>query len=373
MLKLAFKFILYDKPKSFGALLGIVISTFLIGQQSGIFLFLTGSMSRLVDNIPAALWVVDSKTTNVNAMGQIDMRITREIESIAGVARVYPLVIASSSARLPDGKTSGITLVGSQAPHFRGGPWNITDGKIENLLNDGCVSTDYFDRRALSFIKVGDIFEIGGKKVQMGLYTKGARGFGGIYVFTTIDRARFLGKVPPNKVSALLVDLEQGVDTLAVREKINTAIYGVKAWTNKDFSRSTVATVLSSSGIAISIGTMIVFAIISGLVIIGLTLYSAAIDRIKDYGTMKAIGATNAYITKLILLQAFILALIGYAIALVLLELFRSGIANAGTIFAYTPLMRLAFFGITLTLSLTGSLFAIFRIRKIEPASVFRL
>ena len=45
---------------------------------------------------------------------------------------------------------------------------------------------------------------------------------------------------------------------------------------------------LGSTGIAISIGTLLIFAVISGFFIIGLTLYSAAIDRIRDYGTLKA-------------------------------------------------------------------------------------
>ena len=54
----------------------------------------------------------------------------------------------------------------------------------------------------------------------------------------------------------------------------------------KDLSRATVTFILGSSGIAISTGTLIVFAIISGLVIIGLTLYSATIDRIRDFETV---------------------------------------------------------------------------------------
>jgi len=75
--------------------------------------------------------------------------------------------------------------------------------------------------------------------------------------------------------------------------------------------------------------------LIVGFVIIGLTLYSAAIDRIKDYGTLKAIGATNAYIRKLIICQALIVSFVGFLIGTLLVEGFRNGIANAGTFFNY--------------------------------------
>jgi putative ABC transport system permease protein len=372
MLRTALKFIVFDKAKSLGALLGIVISVFLIGQQTGIFLFLTGAMSRLVDNSQAALWVVDSKTTNVNALGQIDARLVRQIESIPGVARVYPLVMGGGSAKFEGGASSGVTLVGSQAPHFKGGPWNVVEGSAAALVNEGAVTTDVFDSRALSNISYGDHFEIGGKRAYVAAQTSGARGFGSIYMFTTLERTRYLAKIPHNKVSAVLVDVLPDADPLTVRERINASIYGAQAWTREDFARATVKTVLSSSGIAMSIGTMIIFAVISGLVIIGLTLYSSAIDRIRDYATLKAIGATNGFITRLILLQALILAIFGYGIASLLLEGFRNGIANTGTFFQYSPALRLGFFVLTLLISLCGAVFAIRRINSLEPATVFR-
>ena len=71
MLRYAWQFMKYDKAKSLGIVIGIVISIFLIGQQTGIFLFLTGAMKALVTNSDADLWVVDGKTINVNALGKL--------------------------------------------------------------------------------------------------------------------------------------------------------------------------------------------------------------------------------------------------------------------------------------------------------------
>jgi len=372
MFKIALKFIIFDKAKSFGALFGVIISVFLIGQQTGIFLFLTGAMSRLVSGNQGVLWVVDSKTTNVNALGQLDTRIGYQIQSIKGVKKVYPMVIAAGSAKFANGKSAGMSIIGTQAPDFVGGPWNIFNGTKDMLLQDGALSTDFFDAKALGDLKPGEYFEINGKKVFNAVQTKGVRGFGGIYAFTTVERARMLGKISNNKVSAFLVKYEKGADSVAIKKAINEHIFGVKAWTSPEFDAITVKTVLGTSGIALSIGTMIVFATIAGFVIIGLTLYSATIDRIKDYGTLKAIGATNAYIRNIILMQATIFALVGFVLGYALVEGFRNGIAKAGTIFHYTPTLQLALFGITLIISISGTLFAIRRIVKLEPAAVFR-
>jgi len=209
--------------------------------------------------------------------------------------------------------------------------------------------------------------------VYIAALTKGARSFGGgLISYTTIARARFLGNVPVSRTSAFLVKVDEDKHMEDVVNYINTNIPGVKAWMPTEFKNQTILTVLKSSGIAFSFGTLIIFALLSGFVIIGLTLYSAAIDRIKDYGTLKAIGATNGYIRKLILMQAIIYSIIGFIIGYALIEGFRNGIANAGTLFTFSPMIKVGFFVITAVISISGTLFAIRRITKLEPASVFR-
>ena len=372
MLRIAWRFIVFDKAKSIGALLGVVISIFLIGQQTGIFVFLTNAMASLVDNVETDIWVVDSKTTNINALGQIDIRLQRELAAMRGVAHVYPLVISGAAAKFQNGTSAGVTLVGSQAPAFVGGPWNISSGNKMDLLMDNAVSADVYDRKLLGGISAGAGFEISGKRAYIAIETKGVRGFGASYVFTTIERARYYGNFSQQKVSAYLVRIDSGYNAQTLVNEINQKLYGVKAWTKKDFSSETVSTVLASSGIATSIGTLIIFAVIAGSFIIGLTLYSAATDRLKDYATLKAIGATNATVRNLILWQAAIFAIVGYLIGLLLIEAFRYGIGKAGVMFSFSIAMYLGFALITLFISFLGVIAAIRRITKVEPASVFR-
>jgi putative ABC transport system permease protein len=96
------------------------------------------------------------------------------------------------------------------------------------------------------------------------------------------------------------------------------------------------------------------------------------LDRLKDYGTLKAIGATNGYVTKLILMQSFLFAIIGFIIAQLLLIGFQKGVASAGLVLSFPPILILGLFLVTLFISMGGSLFAIRKINSVEPASVFR-
>jgi putative ABC transport system permease protein len=239
-------------------------------------------------------------------------------------------------------------------------------------LEEGAVSVEFFERDNLSGASQGTSFEINSRRVYAAVETIGVRGFGATYIYTTISRAREIANMPRTMVSAFLVDVEDGQDVLVVRDMINQFLFGVRAWTKGNFSKTTVSTILASSGIAFSIGTLIVFAAIAGMIIIGLTMYSAAVDRLRDYGTFKAIGANNRYIRNLILTQAMFFSLAGYGIAILLIEGFRMGIANSGVLFTYSPAIKLAFFIVTLLISVGGAVFAMHRIARLEPASVFK-
>lgn len=378
MIRTAIQFMRYDRPKSIGIIVGIVISIFLIGQQLGTLKFITVAMGGLIDNAnlkAGEVWVISKGTENVNVLTKIDTRLVNEIRSIQGVQNTYPIVVANGNFMLPDGTSAPVTLVGSNGPVFAGGPdtTKIFKGDINSLNQANTVSAEYFNAKALGApLNVGSSIEINGKNATIKVQTKNAQGFGGYFMFTNIDNARFYGRVSENDVSIISVKIKPGADARAVAKRINQTFYGVRAWLPDKLRQSTIKQLLVSTNMGVSFGTLVIFAIVSGFFIIGLTLYSSALDRLKDYGTLKAMGATNGYVRNLILLQALLFALIGFAIAMLLLLLFKQGVANAGLILNFSPLLILGLSVITLFISVGGSLFAVRKINKLEPASVFR-
>ncbi len=371
MIKIAYRFMIYDKSKTIGAMVGVIVAIFLIGQQTGIFFFLTGLMSSIVDNSQAQVWVVGENVKDANNLTTIDTRKGSELQSLKGIKEVYPVIITGSTMKLNNGKTTPVQIIGSQAPSFIGGPWRIAKGKKSDLLNHGAIAADVFDLRNLGKLNIGDQVEISGHLLELRVLTKGARGFGANYIFTDLSLAATLGNFPANQVSAYLVKPGKGASATAIVNQINNTLTGVRAWTKEDFSKQTVKTILKDGGIGQSVGSLIIFAIIAGGVIIGLTLYSAAIDRIDDYATMKAIGTERNYVSRLILLQAFIIAVIGFIIGALLIEGFRVAVENSGLQFSFSFFIWVVFFLLTLLISLTGAYFASRSIRNVEPSKVF--
>jgi putative ABC transport system permease protein len=102
-------------------------------------------------------------------------------------------------------------------------------------------------------------------------------------------------------------------------------------------------------------------------------MYSSALDRLKDYGTLKAIGAGNGYISRLILTQALLFSIVGFLVGLLLLEGFRRGVANSGLIFTFSPLMLLGMFATIGLISLSGASFALEQNKKCGACSSFQM
>jgi putative ABC transport system permease protein len=377
MILTAFKFIKFDIPKSIGVLVGIIISVFLIGQQLGTLNFLMRLMGGIIENSNAQsteIWVIDNTTNNVNVLTPIDQRLVQEIASIPGVAYTEALITAPATATFDNGRTASVTLVGSEGPLFPAGPLiaKITEGNLQDLNQSDAISAEFFSSKSLKVpLGLNQTFEINGKTAVVKVTTKNIQGFGGEYVYSSLDNVRFFANFSPSKVSAVGVKLTDDADMELIINQINSNFKGVKAWLKEDLRSSSVKEILSTSNMGISFGSLIVFASISGFFIIGLTLYSSALDRMQDYGTLKAMGATNNYVSRLILTQALLYAVAGFLIALLLLVLFKQGVENAGLIINLSAELILTLLGITLFISVGGSLFAVRKIHKLEPASVF--
>ena len=374
-LKTALKFIRFDKAKSIGVVVGIMISTFLIGQQLGVFIFLTNLMQALTTNVKADIWVIDSKTQDVNQLGKLDIRTLRAVQGISGVQQAFPILITGAAANFQNGGSGGITLIGTDIDKLNLvlDSSKIIAGKPSDLQAEGAVSGEFYERKNLGEnIDIGTELEINGKRAFFRMQTKGFRGFGSSFCVTTIDKARYYSNQSSNSISAVLIKLEANQNADSISAVINKNIFGVRAWPSKKLASSTLKEILGSSGIALSTGTLIVFALIAGFFIIGLTMYTSALDRLKDYGTLKAIGASNKFISRLILTQAAIFAIVGFFIAYLLLLGFKKGVAYSGLIFSFSPLLLLGIFIVIGFISIGGASFALKRIKGIEPASVFR-
>lgn len=376
MWKSAFRFMVYDRPKFAGIIFGIIISVFLIGAQLGILGGLLETSIGIAKGNEAYIYVVNPKSTAASFLVNMDVRVGNELRSIPGVEKVYPVIVTMGSIKSPNGQTGSVTIVGVQAPGYVGGASKYSPGtQLSNLQNEGAVIVDNGDLKNLDNAKVGDHFTINDQKVYISGLSLDNGGLGQQNIITTIERARKLASFNANEVSAFLVKTTSA-DPLVQKQivkRITKTIPKVKAATGIDFKRDSIEYMKKASGIMISFMILVGFALVTGLIIVGLTMYSSVNDRIRDYGTIKAIGGGNGFIIKMIMTQSVIYALLGFSCARLLLYGIQYIMHAANKSMQFSTEVILFLISSTLIISVISSYFSLRKIVKLEPVQIFRM
>jgi putative ABC transport system permease protein len=131
------------------------------------------------------------------------------------------------------------------------------------------------------------------------------------------------------------------------------------------------------TGIPINFGITVFLGFLVGTAIAGQTFYNFTIENLKQFGALKAMGASNLRIVAMILLQAAVVGVFGYGIGVGLSTLFgwqTLGWRGQPSELAYfTPWQLLPTTAVAIILiCVLASLLSVQRVIRLEPAIVFR-
>lgn len=107
---------------------------------------------------------------------------------------------------------------------------------------------------------------------------------------------------------------------------------------------------------------------------VGLLVYTMTIEKSKEYGIARAIGATNYYLYKIVLFQSLAISLAGFVIGTLVsfpaIALIQYLVPEFVVII--TPQMVLWAFLLFLATGLVASVIPVRRLVGIDPATVFK-
>jgi putative ABC transport system permease protein len=129
---------------------------------------------------------------------------------------------------------------------------------------------------------------------------------------------------------------------------------------------------IASTGLGMSMGVTVFLGILVGVVIVAQTLYTSAVEHIKEFGTVKAIGGSNLDIYRILGEQALIAAVIGFALGAAFSYAARPLMASIHLNVLLSPGFSAAVFVGTVLMCLGAALFSFRRVAGIDPALVFR-
>jgi putative ABC transport system permease protein len=213
-------------------------------------------------------------------------------------------------------------------------------------------------------LNLGSVRELSGHRVVVGGFTWGLLPFAPSYAFTEFDTARNILRIPSDQTTFVLVGVAEGADVNAVRDDLARRLPELRVITREDF-RSSIVSYLIRAQLGISFGTSTAFAVIVGFVIVALSMFSAVVDNIREFGTLKAMGASNFDLAKLLLVQSIAYAVIGSIVGLFLVTRMSEGIRSANLVLVLPWWMYAGTFGFMTVLCIVASGLALLRVRNV--------
>ena len=365
--RLASRNLFHDRLRFVATIIGIIFSIVLVTVQMGLYVGFRRMVTTMIDHSPAELWFMPVGTKCFEDPSLLDERQRFRALAVPGVAEATPLVIGYAQWRLPQGTTTPVFVVGSELRGLGLHPWNVVEGGLDDLSVPGAVAIDktYFER--LGITGVEQAAELRDRKVQVMAVTKGIRSFTTTpYVFTDVERARTFTGIAPNKASYLLVKLAPGADLWTVQQAVRDSLGNVEVLTAAEFASRSRSFWLFGTGAGAALLGLIV-----GTVIVAQTLYSSTKDHINEFATLRAIGSTSRYIYTVIIWQALLSAVVGFAGAAGIGKIVAAATAESALPVIMTPALTVALFVLTLTMCIGSAIAAIVKVMRIDPTLVF--
>lgn len=373
MASLATRNLFHDKVRLAVTLTGIVFSVVLAAIQLGLFLGFTTATSDVIDQSGADLWVVSEGATHLESSVAFTEQQYFRALGTPGVARVQKQIVQFGRWKRPNGAEESVMLLGFDPAGPMGHPWNVVAGSVKALEQADTVLVDELYQKKLGVTHLGQQVEIGGFRARVVGFTRGIRTFTTApTVFTSFKNAQNYFGLREDQTSYLLVDVAPGVPVEQVRAALHARLPDVDVLTTADWSRRQRNYWMFGTGAGVTVLIAAALGLLVGVVVVAQTIYAATVDHIREFGTLKAMGATNRYIYGVILRQALTSGVIGYAVGMAIALAVSLASLKGSPAILVPPALVVALFVLTMTMCAAASVVSINKVTRLDPAMVFR-
>jgi putative ABC transport system permease protein len=376
MPSIARKNLLEDIPRFLVAQAGIVFAVCLVTIQTGLQYGFARSSSQLITQSRADIWVASQNMQHIGLTTPISYEQVTEARNVEGVAEAEGVIISGSlwHEQESDDITS-ITVVGAQPGGLLFPTENINQGSFNDLKEPYRFILDKTSLKSLRLKNLGEVGEINNIPAKLIGFTQGTQSiiFGAL-IFTSLESANtYINNgskrgattndsgssakaiVSTDPISYVLIRAQPGQDIQQLKQRLESNLPNIRAYTRDQMAEITQNYWQERSGIGFVLGIGAVVGVVVGAVVVSQILYASVTDHIKEFGTLKAMGASDWFIYGVIIEQGLWMAILGYI----------PGMAICLGVAAWTAT-------ITAVMCVSSAVFAIQKVTRVDPAIVFK-
>ncbi len=352
-------------------LVGILFAVVLVAVQLGMYFGARQIITGMIEHAGGDLWISAYGSESFEQAPLLTERERFTALSVPGVETVTPLIVTFSEWRRPDSTIVNVVVIGSDEGETTLRPWNVVEGTATSISPNGVI-VDRTYAETLAVPGIGAVGELGGQRVKVEGLTNGIRSFTtSPYVFMSLSHAHSLLSVPSDQANFYLVKLAPGASAAAVKQEMSSRLPGASIFTRQEILQRNLNYWLFGTGAGFALLGGAVLGLIIGTVIVAQTLYSSTKDHLGEFATLRALGSSSSYIHKVILTQAAVSAIAGYALGVGLSLVIAAFSSQSALPVLITPGLAAFLFAVTMAMCMISAVSSILKVTKIDPATVF--
>lgn len=417
MVSIARKNLLEDLPRFLVAQAGIMFAVSLVTIQTGILNGFTRSTVLLIEESKADIWVTSDQMVHFELTEPLSIAQLNQAKQVKGVEQAEALIMESARWRPSDAKGNPVRVIGFEPEGKLFQPGQITQGNLQDLSQPYSVMVDESQLSSLHVQSLGETAQIDTLPTRVAAFTQESQSLvSSSFVFTSLENANtylnasFTSHVncklgagdalncttiyekKPSQVSAnnslptppikpltvtdpityILVGAKPGQDLEILKKQLQGALPGTRAYTREEMAAQTRHYWQVRTGIGFILGLGATVGVIVGMVVVSQILYASVSEHIQEFGTLKAIGASDKLLYGVIVEQSVWMAVLGYIPGMLLCLGLSATVASQGIIILITPGAAIGVFGIILVMCVGSGFLAIQKVTRIDPAIVFK-
>ncbi len=370
----------FQKARLLTAIAGITFAAVLMFMQFGFKEALFSTSTTIHQSIRGDLFLINTQSENLFASRQFSRRILYQMSNNSNVASVSPIYIGLLPWKNPWTKKERAIFIMGFEP-------NSTVLEVSGVKeNIGKVNTEdavLFDK--LSRPEFGDVVnaigkgervttEINKRKVEVrGLFELGASfAADGNLITSDLNFQRLFNR-ELGEIDFGVLSIKEGADLQTVKSELeNNLSKDVRILTKEEFIQFERAYWEGATAIGFIFNFGAILGLIVGIIITYQVLYTDVVNHLPEYATLKAMGYTNGYLTRLVLEESLILSLMGFFPAFfVALALYALASSGAGLPIQMTYGRGIVVFFLTVLMCFFSGLLAMRKLKQADPADIF--
>ncbi|MBI5047949.1 MAG: FtsX-like permease family protein [Deltaproteobacteria bacterium] len=372
MFWLAIKTLFYEKGRLFITLMGITFSTILTIVQVSMYLGMMGNATAIIRHIDADIWIASRNIQNFDFANPFPEERINRVNALPQISWTERLVLTWGFLKLAGGGQEQVQIVGYNPDTAVGAPWSMLAGEPFDVKGGRYMIIDKTSEQRLGGLEIGTIWELNANRFKLAGLSQGIKSFTtSPMIFMSYNNAQSF--YPPGNTSFIVAKVKE-------KEKIGDAVRILKAsmkdndvYTTREFVYKSVMYWTVTTGMGMGFFLTAILGLTVGGAIVGQTIYANTMEHLHEFGTLKAVGARNIDLYKIIFSQAGINAVIGYAVGALFILLVKDGVEKAGVTLYLSAGLFLSLFFIILLICLLSAYFSVRKVRKLDPAMVFRV